>query len=137
MAQTRESSGGWAMVAQIQVNLPSMWETRIWSLGWEDTLEKGIETYSRILIWSISWTEEPGRLQSMGSQRDPMSHRTWLSDQHIHIQRWEDRKETKASLGWVFGNNNWKSLIVIGLTYESIFFPKHQIAKAVTLSTYI
>ena len=39
------------------------------SLGWEDPLEEGMATHSSILDWSISWTEEPGRLQSMGSQR--------------------------------------------------------------------
>ena len=46
-----------------------MWETWVWSLGWEDTLEKGRATHSSILAWGIPWTEEPGRLQSMGSQR--------------------------------------------------------------------
>ena len=40
------------------------------SLGQEDTLEKGMTTHSSILVWRISWTEDPGRLQSMGSQRD-------------------------------------------------------------------
>ena len=40
------------------------------SLVWEDTLEKEIATHSSILAWEISWTEEPGRLQSMGLQRD-------------------------------------------------------------------
>ena len=50
-------------------NLPAMWETGVQSLGWEDPLEKGIATHSRILVWRISWTEEPGGLQSMGSQR--------------------------------------------------------------------
>ena len=50
-------------------NLPAMWETWIQSLGWEDSLEKGMATHSSILAWRILWTEEPGRLQSMGSQR--------------------------------------------------------------------
>ena len=49
-------------------NLPAMWETWIRSQGWEDPLEKGIATHSSILAWRISWTEEPGGLQSMGSQ---------------------------------------------------------------------
>ena len=56
-------------VAQMIKNLPAMQETRVQSLGWEDPLEKGMATHSRILVWRISWTEEPGRLQSMGSQR--------------------------------------------------------------------
>ena len=46
-----------------------MWETRVRSLGREDPLEKEMVTHSSILAWRISWAEEPGRLQSMGSQR--------------------------------------------------------------------
>ena len=57
------------LVAQIVKNPPAMQETRVQSLGWEDTLEKGMATCSSILAWKIPWTEEPGRLQSMGSQR--------------------------------------------------------------------
>ena len=44
------------------VTLPTMWETWVQSLGWEDLLEKEMETHSSILAWKISWTEEPGRL---------------------------------------------------------------------------
>ena len=50
-------------------NLPTVPEPRAQSLGWEDPLEKGLATHSRILAWRIPWTEEPGGLQSMGSQR--------------------------------------------------------------------
>ena len=46
-----------------------MWETWVQSLGQEDTLEKEMATHSSILAWRIPWMEEPGRLQSMGSQR--------------------------------------------------------------------
>ena len=49
--------------------LPAIWEARVRSLGLEDPLEKEIATHSSILAWKIPWTEEPGRLQSMGSQR--------------------------------------------------------------------
>ena len=49
--------------------LPTMWETQVQSLGWEDLLEKEMATHSSILAWKMPWTEEPGRLQSMGSQR--------------------------------------------------------------------
>ena len=48
---------------------PAMWETHIQSLGCEDPLEKGMATDSSILAWRIPWTEEPGGLQSTGSQR--------------------------------------------------------------------
>ena len=50
-------------------NLPEMQETWVQSLGREDPLEKGMATHSSIPAWEITWTEEPGRLQSMGSQR--------------------------------------------------------------------
>ena len=50
-------------------NLPAMQETWVQSLGCEDPLEKGMATHSSILAWRIPWTEEPGGLQSMGSQR--------------------------------------------------------------------
>ena len=49
-------------------NLPTMQETWVQSLGWEDPLEEGTAIHSSILAWKIPWTEEPGRLQSMGSQ---------------------------------------------------------------------
>ena len=50
-------------------NLPDMWETQVRCLGWKDRLEKGIAAHFRILAWKIPQTEEPGGLQSMGSQR--------------------------------------------------------------------
>ena len=50
-------------------NLPAMWEDQVRSLGWEDSLEKKMATHSSIFAWRIPWTEEPGGLQSMGSQR--------------------------------------------------------------------
>ena len=49
-------------------SLPAMQKTRILSLGWEVPLEKGMATLSSILDWTVPWTEEPGGLQSMGSQ---------------------------------------------------------------------
>ena len=56
-------------MAQVGKNLPAMQETWVRSLGWEDLLEKEMVTHSGILAWRIPRTEEPGRLQSMGSQR--------------------------------------------------------------------
>ena len=57
-----------SLVAQMVKCLPAMWETWIQSPGWEDPLEKEIGTHSSTLTWKIPWMEEPGRLQSMGSQ---------------------------------------------------------------------
>ena len=56
------------VTAQSVKNLPAVQKTWVRSLGWEDPLEKEMATHSSILAWRIPWTEEPGRLQSMGSQ---------------------------------------------------------------------
>ena len=58
-----------SLVAQMLKCLPTMWETWVQSLGWEDLLEKEMAPHSSILAWKIPWMGEPGRLQSMGSQR--------------------------------------------------------------------
>ena len=58
-----------SLAAQTGKNLPAMQETQVQSLGQEDPLEKGMTTHSSIPAWRIPWTEEPGGLQSMGSQR--------------------------------------------------------------------
>ena len=57
------------VLAQTVKNLPAMQETQVQSLGWEELLEEGMATHSSILAWRIPWTEKPGGLQSMGSQR--------------------------------------------------------------------
>ena len=70
----------WAsLVAQLVKNLPAMWETWVQSLDWEDPLEKEMAPHSSILAWKTSWTEEPGGLQSMGSQRVRMIERLTLT----------------------------------------------------------
>ena len=58
-----------SLVAQTVKRLPKTWETWVRSLGQEDPLEKEMATHSSILAWKIPWTEEPGRLQSMGLQK--------------------------------------------------------------------
>ena len=58
-----------SLMVQMVMNLPAMHKTWVWSLGWEDPLEKGMVTHSSILAWRIPGTEEPGGQQSMGSQR--------------------------------------------------------------------
>ena len=58
-----------SLVAQMVKNLPAMQETRVQSMGQEDPVEKGMATHFSILAWRIPWTEEPGGLQYMGSQR--------------------------------------------------------------------
>ena len=60
-------------------NLPAMQETQVRSLGWEDTLKKGMATHSSILAWSISWTEAPGGLQSMVLKESDVTEQLTLS----------------------------------------------------------
>ena len=57
-----------SLVAQSVKNLPAMQETHVQFLGQEDPLEREMATHYSVLAWRIPWTEEPGRLQSMGSQ---------------------------------------------------------------------
>ena len=68
-----------SLVAQMEKSLPAVWETWVQSLGWEDPLEKEMATHSSILAWRMPWTEEPGGLQSMGSQRVGHDRATSLS----------------------------------------------------------
>ena len=60
---------GASLVAQRLKHLPGMQETRVQSLGWEDSLEKEMATHCSTLAWRIPWREEPGGLQSTGLQR--------------------------------------------------------------------
>ena len=71
-----------SLVAQSVKNLPAMQETQVWFLGWENPLEKELATHSSILAWRIPWIEEPGRLQSLGSQESDTT--LWLN--HLHHQ---------------------------------------------------
>ena len=71
-------------------HLPAMRETQDQFLGWEDSLEKEMATHSNTLAWKIPWTEEPGRLQSMGLQRVGHNRATSLSfflqlSGHLHV----------------------------------------------------
>ena len=74
-----------SLMAQTVKRLPAMQETQVWSLGWEDPLEKEMATHSSNLAWKIPWTEEPGRLQSMGSQRVI----DWFADIEESLHPWD------------------------------------------------
>ena len=64
----------WAsLVAQIVKNLPETWETRLRSLGWDDPLEDGMATHSRILAWRTPWTEEPGGVHVVAKSQTRLS----------------------------------------------------------------
>ena len=68
-------------MAQTVKNLPAMQDTRVQSLGLENSLEKVIATHSSVLAWRIPWTEQPGGLQSMGSQRVGYN---WITNTHTY-----------------------------------------------------
>ena len=82
MLKLRHNCTHLTLVAQTVKRLPTMWETWVHSLGWEDLLEKEMATYSSILAWKIPWTEEPGGLLSMGSLRVGRDWATSLSLSH-------------------------------------------------------
>ena len=74
-------------------------ETQVWSLGWEDTLEEEMVIHSRILAGTIPWTEEPGGLQYMGSQR--VGHDwSYLACMHMLIWWWEEMEIFLGSKTW-------------------------------------
>ena len=70
--------------------LPAMQETWIWSLGWEDLLEKEMTSHSSILAWTISWTEESGEIQSLGLQR---VRQDWAITHVKHTDSWTPPKK--------------------------------------------
>ena len=74
-----------SLVAQTVKRLPTMQEIRVQSLGQEDLLEKEMATHSSILAWKIPWTEEPGRLQSMGSQKVGDD---WVTSLSLSLTQW-------------------------------------------------
>ena len=79
-----------SLVAQMVKNLPTMQEPWVRSLGWDDPLEEGMATHSNILAWRIPLTEEPGRLQSMVSQRvrhDWVTKHIYMLYMHIHVSQ--------------------------------------------------
>ena len=88
---------GVSLMAQTVKNLPVMEETWVWSLDWEDPLEKGMITHSSILTWRIPWTEEPGWLQSIGSQRVGHHWATKHTHTHTHLQ---GKKKKNWTGGW-------------------------------------
>ena len=80
-----------SLVAQTVKRLSTMQETRVQSLGWEDPLEKEMATHSSTVAWKIPWTEEPGKLQPMGSQR--VGH-DWATSLTLYIN--------PQNLSWLF-----------------------------------
>ena len=95
-----------SLVAQTVKRLSAIWEIRVRSLGWEDPLEKEMTMHSSTIAWKIPQTEEPGRLQSVGSQR--VRH-DWATNTH-HVKWWirlffglwrRDSHETSLVVQWL------------------------------------
>ena len=98
-----------SLVAQLGKNPPVMQETWVCSLGWENPLEKGKATHSSILAWKIPWMEEPGRLQSMGSQSQ-----TQLSNFNFNIS------PSNEYSGFVSFKVEWFDLLAVQGTLKSL-----------------
>ena len=94
-------------MTQTVKNLPAVQATLVQSLGQKDLLEKGIGTHSSILAWRIPWTEEPGRLQSMGSQRigHDWSTNTCTSLSKCKKSFFSTYSKTDSSWIWSVGHN--------------------------------
>ena len=97
-----------SLIAQLVKNLPAVQQTQLWSLGWEDPLEKEMVTHSSILAWKISWTEEPAGLQFMGLQR--IGH-DWVTNTYLlPLQRLGSYTSFKAQLLTIFLKVSWLNL---------------------------
>ena len=125
-----------SLMAQMVKNLPAVWETWVWSLGQEDALGKGMATHShsRILAWGIRWTEEPGRLQPMGSQKvghDLVNKQQQISPYRLvgssHIQRTQTRAWLTAcpinTGGWSDDSLLRRTLLPTSFTEKAHFLP--------------
>ena len=98
-------------VAQTVKNLPALWEKWVQPLGWEDPLQKGMATHFSILAWRIPRTEEPGNLQSMGSQR--VRH-DWVANPFISLlEPWyfSDEKQFLEFHGRELWQLEWGSVL--------------------------
>ena len=121
-----------SLVAQRLKRLPGMRETRVQSLSWEDPLEKEMATHSSTLAWRIPWREEPGRLQSMGSQR--VRH-DWATSLSLSFQN------SKTML-IQFSNLNvfYPAVYVVSIHHQvwlSKGFPSTLPPSALTVSTFL
>ena len=124
-----------SLVAQMVKCLSTMWETWVRALGWEDPLEKDMAIHSSTIAWKIPWTEEPGRLQSMGSQR--VRH-DWATSLSLSISPFPVPGNHSSTfslwicLFWMFHENRimWDVAFCIWFLSFSVIFSKfiHTIA---------
>ena len=122
MSLSSSFSVHYSLVSQMVKNLPAMREAWVRSLGWEDPLEEEMATHSSILAWRIPWTEEPGGLQSMGSQSDTTqrpstsTHRSkkfCLQNVNLVCKSLADPLNQIMQTGWVFNTRPHQSEIIV------------------------
>ena len=102
----------WAsLLAQMVKHLSRMRETRVRSLGWEDPLEKEMAIHSSTIAWKIPWTEEPGRLQSMGSLR---AGHDWVTSLSLFTFMHWRRKWQPTPVFLPGESHGWRSLVGCG-----------------------
>ena len=116
------------LVAQTVNNLPSLLETRIQSMDWEDPLEEGMAAHFSILAWEIPWTEEPGGLQSMESQSQTQQSDLTLSLLDVEGYFFSPLDGGKKYMAWVLKSNcmehdygKWQSTFSIK-TFQKVSF---------------
>ena len=118
LKEVRAAPGGGGagsyMVVQTVKNQPAMQETKVWSLGQEDPLEKEMATHSSVLAWRIPWTEELGCLQSMGLHR--VRH-DWLTKKTTHTHTGDAPRKNKEVTGMV---RFWIMDITVPLFFLSV-----------------
>ena len=122
MSLSSSFSVHYSLVSQTVKNLPAMREAWVRSLGWEDPLEEEMATHSSILAWRIPWTEEPGGLQSMGSQSDTTqrpstsTHRSkkfCLQNVNLVCKSLADPLNQIMQTSWVFNTRPHQSEIIV------------------------
>ena len=122
-----------SLVAQRIKRLPAMQETWVRFLGWEDPLEKEMETHTSILAWRIPWTEEPGRLQSMGSQR---VRKDWATSLSFSLFFWFCCCSVTKSSPTLFDSMDCSTPVSLSITiFHSL--PKLMSIELVTPSNYL
>ena len=116
------------LVAQMGKHLPTMWETQVRSLGWEDPLEKEMATHSSTLAWRIPCGEEPGRLQSTGSQRVghdftfTFTFRTWKQPRCSLTDEWIKKMWYIYTMEYysTIKRNDFESIVVRWMNLEPV-----------------
>ena len=133
-------------MAQTVKNPSTMWETWVRSQGWEDPLEEGMATHSRILAWRVPMVEDPGRLQSIGSQESDMTEQANTAQDRCLMSiefsppEYTARYDTHAnvSISWVpstytFTHMHEHTCMLLNTTFTHIHTHIHMISDALCL----